>query len=176
MPTTTTPVASTGPTQQAITDLKALRKRIENMELALKRLQANRNPQTFEVKELSNAPLMSKAVDQQFMMYEGSLGQYAPSYVSVIRNEYGNSFVEIVGSQITIQSGGCGPILVTGPGLNVDCNMDVQFTATFHQETIFDGEALFVTSQVSMGALPTSSSGLSSGRLWRSGTSVMIVP
>lgn len=166
---------ATGPTAKSPTSTAALRARLEQNERDITNLQKNRNPQSFQMHQLANTQPMSKVIDQQFPMFDKQSGQYVPSYVSVLRNDVGSSFIEIVGSQITIQSGGCGPILLTGPGLNVDTILDVQFTATFHQEAVFDAEALFSGSQIVMAALPTSNSGLSSGRLWRSGNTVMIV-
>jgi hypothetical protein len=177
MATTTAPVASTGPTQQAITDLKALRSRIEKMELALKRLQANRNPQSFQVSKLANAGPMAKVGDQQFMKYVKATGLYSPAYVDEMRNVYGSTFIQINESTgaITIQQGGCGPLIISAPEVQINTLVLFGFTTQFAQVATFNGGLGETTGHVTFSGLPTSSSGLSTGRVWRSGTTLMIV-
>jgi hypothetical protein len=106
----TAPVTGTGPVSAAITDLRALRKRVENMELALKRLQSNRNPQSFAVADLTNAKPMSKVLDGQTLVYSAASGTYEPGTTS------GGGYLSLTGPGETGTPGALtqlGPFTVT---------------------------------------------------------------
>jgi hypothetical protein len=181
MVVSTAPPSSTGPTLRANTSTKALRDRIEKQELAIKRLQANRNPQSFLVHQLTNAQPMSQVADQQFMMYDQASGQYVPSFVSEIRNPYGNSFVEIFGTVITIQAGGCGPIIINGPGVQINTALVVEFTTTLNENLTVNADALFAgglttfdtnilaQGTVKLTGIPITNPGLPHGQVWQNG-------
>lgn len=177
MVVSTAPGQVTGPTQRAPTSTKALRDRLEKAERSIQRLQANRNPQSFMVHQLSNAKAMSQASDAQFMKYQKSTGTYVPSYVDTIRNVYGSTFISIspTTGEILIQQGGCGPLIITAPQIQINTLTIFNFTTNFEQQASFNGGITESTGHVTFSGLPTSASGLTTGRLWRSGTTVMIV-
>lgn len=78
-PTTTAPNAGTGPTAQASTSLRALRKRVENLELQIKRIQANRTPNVLKISQLANCGPMSKVSSAlPVPTYNAASGQYEP--------------------------------------------------------------------------------------------------
>lgn len=150
----TAPVTGTGPTTKAINSLKALRDRIENMELAIKRLQANRNPQTFAMAQLTNAQPMSKVADGQVPVYSKASGQYEPGSVYELGPRDGGYVLLTSSGTIILSGGGCGPNLIQGSSWEMISQM------TFTSQFIF------------MTGLRTSAG--SSGQLYNSGGTLKI--
>ncbi len=71
-------VPSTGPTAVSPTSVAALRRRIEELELDVRRLNANRTPQPTLLHQLSNAGPMSQVKDGQTLIYDATTGTYKP--------------------------------------------------------------------------------------------------
>ncbi len=72
------PNTSTGPTGISPSSVQALRRRLEDAENAIKRLQANRTPAPLLVHQLSNTGPMSQVQDGQGLFYNAATGQYEP--------------------------------------------------------------------------------------------------
>lgn len=73
-----TSVKSTGPTSTSNTSVASLRKRLETLETAVKRLNANRTPPSLLVHQLANTLPMSQVKDGQTLIYNKATGEYEP--------------------------------------------------------------------------------------------------
>lgn len=125
----TTGPSSTAPPRRPQTSTKALRERVETGERNVSRLQANRNPQSFMMHQLTNAGPMSQVQDQQIAIYNKATGQYEPGFIFELGPRNGG-FVSVgPGGLVTLSGGGCGPNLIQGSSWLVETNFT--FTTGF---------------------------------------------
>lgn len=72
------PNTSTRPTTPSNTTVASLRKRLETLELQVKRINANRTPEPLLVHQLANTGPMSQVSDGDTLIYNQASGQYEP--------------------------------------------------------------------------------------------------
>lgn len=124
MANATAPVRSTGNTTPSNTKVEALRKRLETLELQVKRLNANRTPPATLVHQLSNAGPMRKVADGDTLVYNEATGQYEPG---------STGYASLTGAGQTATPGLLtqkGGFIIDTGDVGVDATEVIEFSAT----------------------------------------------